>query len=181
MKISLKQAKTVGKGESAKADTGGAGQGVDRGPKKSSAPATTPGAKKTLTRDVGSNGAAANADGMMNDKVPEPDVNMLRLTEALAARFPWDTVCDKVEELWNAKRPVAHHGVIIEWVPDCRIQAKMVELALAYREGRPVERSEIITREITSLDQVKESARRSPAYLRAMKRVLVEIEAEVAV
>jgi len=169
MKISLSQAKKVSKGGSAEASVSEAPPAVDKPVKKNSV-GSIPGELKGA---INGNGAVANAEHMMdNDGVPDPEGNYANLARALATRYPWDQVADKIDELWDAKRPVAHRGIVLEWVPDVRIQSKMVELVLAYREGRPVERSEIITREVSSLEDILLRARENPAYLKALQRMI---------
>ena len=58
--------------------------------------------------------------------------------------------------------------------PDYKTRLAAVIIVLAYTEGRPVERREIVQRNVPTLEQLREQARNSPEMQRALRELLDE-------
>jgi hypothetical protein len=61
-------------------------------------------------------------------------------------------------------------------VPDHRIRLAAAMAALAYTDGRPVERRELITRNVSTLEDLRAKAKQSPELRAAIEELLRDME-----
>ena len=59
-------------------------------------------------------------------------------------------------------------------VPDHRVRLAAAIAALAYTDGRPIERREIVARHMTTLEDLRAKAKASPELRRAIEELLDE-------
>lgn len=84
-----------------------------------------------------------------------------RIAETLAKKIPADRIADVLIEAMSAT--ITNRAGVIE--PDTRCRLQAATLSLAYLEGRPTERSEVIakTAKMTQAEMI-EKMRNSPAF-----------------
>ena len=58
--------------------------------------------------------------------------------------------------------------------PDYKTRLAAAIIVLAYTDGKPVERREIVQRNVPTLEQLREQARNSPEMQRAVRELLDE-------
>ncbi len=100
---------------------------------------------------------------------------------ALMARFPAERIAETLARLMEAKvRVVRGRGENAREIEmdDHRAQVEALKLMLAYRDGRPVERQEVVS---VNLDAeaapgIAERLRASPALRAQLRRMLAEAE-----
>lgn len=63
--------------------------------------------------------------------------------------------------------------------PDFKTILDAIKTILAYTQGKPVERREIVTRHTTSLDDLRAQAKNSPELRRAISELLDDVEKPV--
>lgn len=76
--------------------------------------------------------------------------------------------------IWDAK--AQKH----ELVDDHQVQMKAAELIWAYEEGLPIKRQEIITGQMDSQETLERTARKSPALLSSLEKLVDKIQREQA-
>jgi hypothetical protein len=104
--------------------------------------------------------------------------------EALAERLPPDYLAAKVKELIDAKRAIRHKDGSVSYEPDVRANEAGLKLAYAYQVGKPIERAQIITKNITDADdpvKQRDRLRKSPALRASLARMIDEVENETGV
>ena len=81
-----------------------------------------------------------------------------------------------LEECLDAKMTMKNdEGKIVEYT-DFRTILGAITLILAYSDGKPVERREIVTRNMTSLQDLQDKAKKSPELRAAIEELLREME-----
>jgi len=84
-----------------------------------------------------------------------------------------------LEECLDAKMTMKNdEGKIVEYT-DFRTILGAITLILAYSDGKPVERREIVTRNMTSLQDLQDKAKKSPELRAAIEELLKDAEKPV--
>ena len=91
------------------------------------------------------------------------------LTEALAAELPDEQIAIAIRDALTATQ-TTRSGTV---EPDHKTRLQAATLALAYKHGRPVERQEVITTNLTENNEaLLERLKSSPAARDALRRTL---------
>jgi len=98
----------------------------------------------------------------------KPTQNNL-LSEALATELPDEQIAIAIRDALTATQ-TTRSGTV---EPDHKTRLQAATLALAYKHGRPVERQEVITANLSENDDaILERVKNSPAARAALRRVL---------
>ena len=107
----------------------------------------------------------------------EPEVRSLNLDDLLAAKNLRTRAVEAIERCLEATNDFfdMETGQIIHF-PDYKTQLAAAIVALAYTDGRPAERREIITRNVSTLEDLRDRAKNSPELRAAIEELLREME-----
>jgi hypothetical protein len=105
-----------------------------------------------------------------NHKLSEPGSISPKLMQHLAERFSAELIGDKIAELLHATHVTSGNRVIT----DNRALEAGLKLLLGYLIGLPVERREVIMRQVTTLEDLQAQAKSSPELRRALAELLDE-------
>lgn len=128
-------------------------------------------------------GSARARHARKNDQEPVGHKALGKRAVATAERLIADGVLDlaasRLEETLNATKqqfdPAAKQWIEVEDYPT-RLRA--IELTFAHTIGLPVKRQEIITGSLDSQETLERTARKSPALLSSLRRLVDRIESE---
>ena len=94
------------------------------------------------------------------------------LAEALATELPDEQIALAIRDALTATQ-TTRSGII---EPDHKTRLQAATLALAYKQGRPVERQEVLTANITANDEsIMDRIKKSPAAIAALRRFLGDL------
>jgi len=94
------------------------------------------------------------------------------LSEALATELPDEQIALAIRDALTATQ-TTRSGTI---EPDHKTRLQAATLALAYKHGRPVERQEVLTANITASDEsIMDRIKNSPAAIAALRRFLGDL------
>ena len=81
----------------------------------------------------------------------------------------------------SANRPITFQGQVIGHEPDWAMRLAFRKFITETVEGMPVKRQEIVSRKITTEEDLIKRAKKSPALLKAMIKQLQKLDKEVSV
>lgn len=111
----------------------------------------------------------------------DPGMINRAVLEALARRLPPDYLAERVERLINAKRTFRDKAGNVHTEDDVRANEAGLKLAYAYQVGKPIERAQIVTKNIAvdeSVESMEERLRKSPALRRSLAKTLAKLDSD---
>lgn len=113
----------------------------------------------------------------MSEKLPaRPTVS--RVAQLLLDRNMEDKAIAGLEDCLNATVTMRNEDGKLETFPDFKTILGAIQLVLAYTIGKPVERREFVTRQVTTLEDLKQQSK-SPEFRRALQELLDDAEKPV--
>ncbi len=127
----------------------------------------------------------ATAEGMVSPKqapLAPPAEDATQFMAVLSRRFTAENLCTRLTALMEAETPpILDKAGVLHTRPDNGVRLRAVELALAYRLGRPVERQQIIHHEEQpSLEGIIKQAQASPVLVDTLIGLLTDIRRQSA-
>jgi hypothetical protein len=95
-----------------------------------------------------------------------------RVISILAEKIPADQIRQTIQEMMSAERPLKGGASI----PDWRAREAAVKLWLAYCEGLPIQRQQIVTHQVSGPD-LWETAKTNPHVREALRNQLAALDA----
>jgi hypothetical protein len=103
-----------------------------------------------------------------------------QLAAALRAEIPETMLASVIAKALSATM-ISRTGVVES---DHKVRLQAAQLALFYQIGKPIERAQIITKDLTERDDPesqRERLRKSPALRRSLARMIDEVDSEASV
>ena len=114
----------------------------------------------------------------MDNQKPVPSGSSLN--DLLEAKNLLARAVDELERCLEATH--SFYDIVTEKVisvPDYRTRLAAVTMVLAYTEGLPVERREMVTRRFTTLEDLEKQTQNSPEFRRGLQELLAKTEKPV--
>lgn len=100
--------------------------------------------------------------------------NSSELNKGLTTRNLRDKALAGLEDCLNATVTIMGKNGQLHTSPDFKTIIVAVQTALAYTDGKPIERREVITKHMTTLEELKSKAKSSPELRKAIAELLDE-------
>lgn len=95
-----------------------------------------------------------------------------RAVSIILEQIPLDQIRDTLQDMLKAERPLKGGGTI----PDWRAREAAMKLYLAYKEGLPIQRQQIVTTQVESGPNMLELARTNQYVRDALRNQLDELD-----